>query len=117
MDAGDGEVERDLLVGLEIQVGQVERVAVDAVPVLLVARQPLGQDRDALVAQQSLVPLEGLATGCMLGGVAGNLVSDRVERQRLARFEEHEHQVGDALQPVELRGRLHRPEPTATAAP
>ena len=30
VDAGDGEVERDLLVGLEIQVGQVERLAVDA---------------------------------------------------------------------------------------
>ena len=85
VDAGDGEVERDLLVGLEIQVGQVERVAVDAVPVLLVARQPLGQHRDALVAQQSLVPLEGLTTGRVLGGVAGNLVRDRVERHRLAR--------------------------------
>ena len=38
MDAGDGEVERNLLVGLERQVGQVERLAVDPVPVLLVAR-------------------------------------------------------------------------------
>ena len=117
MDAGDGEVERDLLVGLEIQVGQVERLAVDPVPVLLVARQPLGQDRDALVAQQPLVPLEGLAPRRVLGGVAGDLVRDGVERQRLARVEQHQHQIGDALQPVELRGRLHRPEPTAAAAP
>ncbi len=35
MDAGDGEVERDLLVGFEIEVGQVERLAFDPVPVLL----------------------------------------------------------------------------------
>ena len=39
VNAGDGEVERDLLVGLERQVGQIERIAVDPVPVLLVARQ------------------------------------------------------------------------------
>ncbi len=117
MDAGDGEVERDLLVGLEVQVWQVERVAVDAVSVLFVAVQPLGQDGNALVAQQTLVPFEGLAAGSVLGGVAGNLVRDRVERHGLARLEEHQHQVRDALQPVELRGRLHRSEPTATAAP
>ena len=40
----------------------------------------------------------------VLGGVAGDLVRDGVEGQRLARVEEHEHEVGDALQPVELRG-------------
>ena len=38
VDAGDGEVQRDLLVRLECEVGQVELVAVDPVPVLLVAR-------------------------------------------------------------------------------
>ena len=117
MDAGDGELERDLLVGFEVQIGQVERFAVDEIPVLLVARQPLGQHGDALVAQQALVPLEGLAPRRVLGGVAGDLVRDRVERQRLARLQEHQHQIRDALQPVELRGRLHRPEPTAAAAP
>ena len=41
MDAGDGEMERDLLVGFESQVGQIERLAVDPVAVLLVAGQPL----------------------------------------------------------------------------
>ena len=38
VDAGDGEVERDLLVGFEIEVGQVEGLALDPVPVLLVCR-------------------------------------------------------------------------------
>ena len=51
VDAGDGEVERDLLVRLEVQVGQVEGVALDAVAVLLLPWQALGEDRDALVAQ------------------------------------------------------------------
>ena len=115
VDAGDGEVQRDLLVGFEIQVGQVERVTVDQVPVLLVARQALGEHRDALVAQQALVPLEGLAAGGVLIGVAGDLVRDGVERQRLARVEQHQDQVGDALQPIELRGGLHGAEPTASA--
>ena len=115
MDAGDGEVERDLLVGFEIEVGQVERLAVDLVPVLLVPGQPLREDGDALVAQQPLVPLEGLAAGGVLGGIAGDLVRDGVEGQRLAGVEQHEHQIGDALQPIELRGGLHRPEPTASA--
>ena len=117
MDAGDGELERDLLVGFEVEVGQVERLAIDLIPVLLVAGQALGQDRDALVAQQPLVPLEGLASGRVLRRIAGDLVCDGVERQRLARVEQHEHQIGDALQPVELRRGLHRPEPTAGAGP
>ena len=82
VDAGDGEVQRDLLVGLEVQVRQVEVVAVDPVPVLLVARQPLGEHRDALVAQQALVALEGLAPGRVLGGIARDLVRDGVEGQR-----------------------------------
>ena len=115
MDAGDGEVERDLLVGFESEVGQVERLPVDAVPVLLVPGQPLRPHGDALVAQQPLVPLEGLAAGRVLGGIAGDLVRDGVERQRLVGVEQYQHQIGDALQPVELRGGLHRPEPTAGA--
>ena len=82
---------------------------------LLVARQALREDRDPLVAQQALVPLEGLAPGGVLGRIPGDLVRDGVESQRLARVEQHEHQIGDALQPVELRGGVHRPEPTASA--
>ncbi len=104
MDAGDGEVERDLLVGFEIQVGQVERLAVNQVAVLLVAGQPLRQDRDALVTQEPLVPLEGLAAGRVLARVARDLVRDGVEGQRLLRVQQHEHEVGDAFEPVELGG-------------
>ena len=33
------------------------------------------------------------------------------------RVEQHQHEVGDALEPVELRGGLHRPEPTAARRP
>ena len=117
MDAGDGEVERNLLVGLEIKVGQVERLTVDAVPVLLVSRHPFRQDRDALVAQQPLVPLEGLAPRRVLRRVTRDLVRDGVEGKRLAGVEEDEDEVRDAFQPVELRGRLHRAEPTAATAP
>ena len=117
VDAGDGEVERNLLVGLEIKVGQVERLAVDAVPVLLASRQPFRQDRDALVAQQPLVPLEGLAPRRVLRRVARDLVRDGVEGKRLAGVEEDEDEVRDAFQPVELRGRLHGVEPTAATAP
>ncbi len=115
VDAGDGEVERNLLVRFEVKVRQVERLAVNAVPVLLVTGEPLRLDRDALVAQQALVPLEGLPAGRVLGGIAGHLVRDGVERQGLVGVEQHEHQIGDALQPIELRGGLHRPEPTAGA--
>ncbi len=114
MNAGDGEVERNLLIRFELEVRQVERLAIDLVSVLLVSRQSLRQDRDALVTQQSLVPLERLAAGGMLGGIAGNLVRDGVEGQRLARVQQHQDQIGDALQPIELRGGLHRREPTAS---
>ena len=115
MDAGDGEVERNLLVRFEVEIGQIEGIAVDLVPVLLVARQALREDRDPLVAQQALVPLEGLAPGGVLGRIPGDLVRDGVEGQRLARVEQHQHEIGDALQPIELRGGVHRPEPTASA--
>ena len=116
VDAGDGEVESDLLVGLEVQFGQIERLAVDLIPVLLVARQPLREDGDPLVAQQPLVSLEGLTPRRVLSRVPRDLMRDGVERQGLLSVEEHEHEVRDAFQPVELRGCLHRPEPTAVAA-
>ena len=103
--------------GLERQVRQVERVAVDPIPVLLVAAtgKPLGQYGDALVAQEPLVPLEGLAPRCVLGGIPRHLVRDRIEREGLRRLEEHQDKVGDAFEPIELGGGLHRPEPTAAS--
>jgi hypothetical protein len=69
VNAGDGEVERNLLVRFEVEIGEVERLAVDLVTVLLVTRQALREDRDPLVAQQALVPLEGLASGGVLNGI------------------------------------------------
>ena len=113
MDAGDGEVQRDLLVGLEGKVGKVERVAIDAVAVLLVPSQSLRENRDTLVAQQPLVALESLTPRRVLDRIAGHLVGDGVERQGLRGVQEHQDEVRDAFQPIELRGRLHRPEPTA----
>ncbi len=112
--AGDGEVERNLLVGFEVQIRQVERLAIDLVSVLLVSRQWLGQDRDALVSQQPLVPLEGLAPSGVLGRIAGNLMRNGVEGERLARVQQHQDQIGDTFEPIELRGGLHRREPTAS---
>ena len=103
VDAGDGEVQRDLLVRLEGEVGQVELVAVDPVPVLLVAGQALGEDGDALVPEEPLVPFEGLTPGRVLGGVPRDLVRDGIERQGLLRLEQDQDEVGDALEPVQLR--------------
>ncbi len=117
VDAGDGEVQRDLLVGFEVEVGQIERVTIDPVPELLDPRQPLREHGDALVAQQALVPLEGLAARRVLRRVARDLVRDGVERQGLRGVQQDEDEIGDALEPIELRGGLHRPEPTAAGAP
>ncbi len=116
VDAGDGKVERDLLVRFEFEVGQVEGIALDQIPVLLVAGQPLGAHGDALVAQEPLVALEGLAAGGVLHRVAGDLVRDGVEGEGLFGLEQHQDEVRDALEPIELRGRLHQGEPTAVAA-
>ena len=80
--AGHGEVEGGLLVGRQRQVRQVEGVRVDPVPELLGPLHRLGGHRDALVAQQPLVALEGLAPGVVVGRVARDLVGDGVEGQR-----------------------------------
>ena len=116
VDAGDGKVERDLLVRFEFEVGQVEGIALDQIPVLLVAGQPLGAHGDALVAQEPLVALEGLAASGVLHRVARDLVRDGVEGEGLLGLEQHQDEVGDALEPIELRGRIHSREPTAVAA-
>ena len=104
VNAGDGEVERDLLVGLERQVGQIERITVDPVPVLVVAGHSFGEDGDALVPQEALVPLERLAAGRVLGRIPRDLVRDGVEGERARRLEQHEHEIGDALEPSNLAG-------------
>ena len=76
MNAGNGQMEGDLLIWFECQIGQVERVAIDEVPVLLLTGQSLRAHRDPLVAQQPLVPLEGLAPRRVLVGVPGHLEGD-----------------------------------------
>ena len=117
MHAGNGQMEGNLLVGLERQVRQVERVTVDQVAVLFEAVQPLGLHRDALVAQESLVPLEGLPAGRMLLGVAGHLQGDGVQRQGLFGVEQDQHEVRHAFESVESCRASHRGEPTAAAVP
>jgi len=113
--AGDGKVEGYLLIGRQVQVRQVERVAVDQVPVLFVARQADRSDRDALVAQESLVAFEGLPARRMFGGIARHLQRDRVERQRLIRVEKDQDEIRHAFESVESCRGSHRAEPTAAA--
>ena len=115
--AGDGKVEGYLLIGLQVQVRQVERVAVDQVPVLFVARQADRPDRNALVAQESLVAFEGLPAGRVLGGIAGHLQGDRVERQRLIGVEQDQDEIRHTFESVESCRASHRGEPTAAAVP
>ena len=115
--AGNGQVKCNLLVWLEGQIGQVERVAIDEVPVLLVPGQPLRPYRDALVAQQPLVSFKGLAPRRVLQRIAGNLQGDRVERERMVGVQQHQHQVGHTFKSVESCRASHRGEPTAAAVP
>ncbi len=117
MDAGNGQLQRNLLIGLERQIGQVERLAVDEVPELLLTGQGPRQDRYALIAQQPLVALEGLPLRPVLLGVTGHLEGDRLQRQRMGGVEQDQHQIRDAFESIETSGRSHRGEPTAAAAP
>ena len=117
MHAGDGQVEGNLLVGIERQVRQVERVAVDLVAVLFETVQPLCQHGDSLVAQESLVALEGLATRRMFLGVPGYVESDGVQRQGLLGVEQDQDEVRHAFESVESCRGSHRGEPTAAAVP
>ena len=111
MDAGDGEVQRHLLIGQEAEVGQVEGLGVDAVAELLLAADRLGGHRDPLLAEQPLVALKRLAAGVVGGRVAGDLTGDLVEGQRAPGVEEHQNQVGQALQAVGLGHRRQRRAP------
>ena len=115
VDAGDGEMQRNLFIRFEVEIRQVERVTLNQVAVLLGPLQSLGHDRDALVAQEPLVPFERLTPGRVLCRIARDLVGDRIERQRPRRVQEHEYEVRDAFEPVELRRCHHQPEPTADA--
>ena len=116
MNAGNGQMEGNLLIWFECQIGQVERVALDQVPVLLLAGQSLRPHRDPLVTQESLVPLEGLASCRVLLGIPGHLQGDRVEGEGLFGVEQDEHEVRDPFESIESCRASHREEPTAAVA-
>ena len=113
--AGDGKVEGDLLIGGEGQVRQIERLAIDQVPVLLFTGQADRPDRDALVAQEPLVTFEGLPARRMLHRITGHLQGDRVERERLIGVEKDQDKVRHTFESVESCRSSHRGEPTAAA--
>ena len=117
MHAGNGQVQGNLLVGLERKVGEIEGVAFDQVPVLLVAGEAARAHRYALIAQQTLVPLEGLAACRVLHGVPRNLLRDRFQGEGLCGVEQDEHQVGHPFEAIESCRGSHPGEPTAATAP
>ena len=115
--AGNGQVKCNLFIWLERQVRQVERVAIDEIPVLLVTGQPPRTYGDALVAQEPLVPLESLAPGAVSGRIPGHPVGDLPQAERARRVEQDQKEVGDPFKPVEAchqgqsRGRSKRGRP------
>ena len=114
--AGDGKVEGDLLIGLEVpgQAGRTRRgrSGTRTVPAPGKRTRP---DRDALVAQEPLVAFEGLPARRMLLGIAGHLQGDRVERERLIGVEQDQDEIRHAFESVESCRASHRGEPTAAA--
>ena len=107
VDPGHGHVQGGLLVGLEAEVGQVVGVRVDPVSLLVLSLDRDGEDGYPLATEQRLVPLECLTTGVVAHGIAGNTVSDLAQAERPARVQQHQQQVGDALEPVQLRHSGH----------
>ena len=99
--AGDGELQGRLFIGGQVEIGQVEGVGIDPVPVLLGSLDRLGQKGDPLLAEQPLVPLEGLAAGVVAGRVAGDVPGQLAQGHRPLALQQHEHEVGQPLQAVE----------------
>ena len=100
-----------LLIGLELQIRQVEGVLIDEVAVLLLALHALGADGDPFVPQQPLIALEGLPARRVLVGVAGHLMGDGIEGKGLGGVQQDQDEVGHPLQSIQPRCR-HRAEPT-----
>jgi hypothetical protein len=96
-------LQRPLFVGLQLQTAQLVASTVDAVagsPGIL-AREDLGLDVDAGVAQRRLVALERRPNPRRVAVVARcDVVIDLLEGQRLARFEEQRQQVRHPLEGV-----------------
>ena len=120
MDPGHGEVQGRLLVRRQVEVGQVVVLGPDDVADLLGAVDGHRRDLDAAVAQGPLVALEGLAPRLALGRVPGHLGRDLAQRLGPLVAQQHEHQVGQPLEPVhhgrERRRRHARPDGVAPRA-
>ncbi len=113
VNAGHGQVQGGLLLCLESEVGKVVGGGVDAVPQLVLPSDGHHQHGHALVAEEPLVPFEGLAAGHVVVGVAGHPVGDVAQAQRARGVEQHQQQVGDPLEPIET---LHRGQSRAGRA-
>ena len=111
MDSGDGQVQGSLLLRLEAEVGEVVGVGVDSVPELLVPVHRLDQHRNALVPQQALVALEGLAPGAVAVRIAGHAVADLAQAERPRGIEEDQQEVRYPLESVKS---LHRRQSRAS---
>ena len=106
--AGDGEVEGDLLGRVEMEVGKIEGLGMDAVAELLLALDGLGGHWDPFVAKNPLVTFECLPAGPVIGGIAGHLVGEGIEGERPVRSQEHQHQVGETFETIGLGHRQQR---------
>ncbi len=100
VDTGYGQVQRALLLPVEIEIGEVVAIRIDPVPELLGPLDRLRDEGDALFPQQSLVPLESLPARALGPGITGDLLSDLLEGHRPPGIEQHEEEVGEALEPV-----------------
>ncbi len=105
MDSGHGQVQGGLLVGLEAELGQVvRRRGRSGSP----AGRPPRSGRSGRAhprPKQGLVPLECLSTGAVPVRIAGDTVGDLAQAERPDGVEQHQQQVGDPFEPVELRHR------------
>ena len=113
MHAGNGQVQGDLLIWLERQIRQIERVTINQVAVLLQAIEPLGPYRNAFVAEEALVPLERLSARGMLDRIPGHLMADGFEREWLGGVEKDQYQVRHPFESVESCWSSHPREPMA----
>jgi len=102
VDTCHRQVERSLLVGFEPEVREVVVLGVHPVPGLVLPVDRRRLHRDPLVAQEPLVPFEGLAAGVVPIRVPRHPFGDLAQAERAAGVEEDEEQVGDAFESVGL---------------
>ena len=109
VDAGHGKVQCRLLVGRQIQIGQVEIVGSDEVADLLGTVDRRRRDLDAPGAQRPFVALESLAPGFALRRVPRHLGGDLAQRLRSFVAQQDEDQVCQTFEPVHHRRQRRRP--------